>query len=364
MSIESTPPQEHFTREQLFGILNRIAFPLSHLPPNTLPAPTLETLQLLQTLLVITVPFETLSLRTTQSRAVDISLEGIYNRVVVQKRGGWCFSLNRLAYELLLGLGFRTQFTIARVCKPIHPDDPPRYSAKTHRVSIVRFLDEATGSDTKYLFDIGFGNTSQLPLQLKMGATVEFAGHIRRMSTRIHIEAKPEILGNDPLVMWCIEEYLPQDDKWSPCYSFTEQQFYENDCEVANFYTCHSPTSIFFKAFWCVRSTREGEFYILIENKFMIKNAHELVKKIDFQTEQDRLDVLEKYFDIKLTEDELKYHDSWIVPASRVVELDVAESAVVEPAAAAAAADAKPTVDSSVEASVDQVLERIQHTQI
>ncbi|KAF9119396.1 N-terminal acetyltransferase [Mortierella sp. 14UC] len=341
MSIETTPPQEHFTRDQLFGILNRIAYPLSNLPPNTLPPPTLETLQKLQTHLVTSIPFETLALRTTPQRAVDISLEGIYNRIVVQKRGGWCFSLNKLGYELLLGLGFRTQFTIARVCKPMKPDDPPRYSAKTHRVSIVRFLDETTGSDTKYLFDIGFGNSAQLPIQLKEGATIEFAGHIRRMSTRIHIQAQPEILGNPPFVMWCIEEYLPKEDTWIPWYSFSEQQFYENDCQVANFYTCFSPTSVFFKSFWCIRSTPEGEYYLLLDNKFMIKNAAGLVEKIEFEKEQDRLDVLKKYFDFVLTDEELKHHDSWIDPS------------VAEPAAAAA--DAKPTVDSSIEAAIDQL---------
>ncbi|KAF9282096.1 N-terminal acetyltransferase [Linnemannia elongata] len=330
MSIESTPPQEHFTREQIFGILNRIAFPLSHLPPNTLPEPTLATLQELQTRLVTTIPFETLALRTTVSRGVDISIEGIYDRVVVQKRGGWCFSLNRLAYELLLGLGFRTQFTIARVCKPLKPTDPIRFSAKTHRVSIVRFFDEATGSDTKYLFDIGFGNSAQLPLQLKEGATIEYGGHIRRMTTRTHIQAEPEILGNPPFVMWSIEEYLPADDTWTPWYAFSEQQFYENDCQVANFYTNYSPTSTFFKAFWCIRSTLEGEYYLLIDKKFLIKNAKGLVKQIDFLTEQDRLDVLKEYFDIVLTDEELKHHDSWIVPVEPVAEAVPAVDASVE----------------------------------
>ncbi|KAF9910493.1 N-terminal acetyltransferase [Linnemannia zychae] len=340
MSIETTPPQERFTRDQIFGILNRIAYPLSDLPPNTFPPPTLETLQKLQTHLVTTIPFETLSLRTTQSRAVDISLEGIYDRCVVQKRGGWCFSLNKLGYELLRGLGFRTQYTLARVCKPLKPEDPIHFSAKTHRVSIVRILDETTGTDIKYLFDIGFGNSAHLPLPLKEGATIEFGGHIRRMSTRVHNQAEPEILGNPPFVMWCIEEYLPTEDTWIPWYSFSEQQFYEEDCEVANFFTCFSPTSIFFKAFWCIRSTLEGDYYLMIDNKFLIKNAQGQVERIDFEKEQDRLDTLKKYFDIVLTNDELKYHDSWIVPT------------VAEPAAAA---DAKPTVDSSIESSIDQL---------
>ncbi|KAF8935240.1 N-terminal acetyltransferase [Haplosporangium gracile] len=338
MTIKSTPPQEHFTREQIFGILDRIAFPLSHLPPNTLPEPTLTTLQELQTRLVTTIPFETLALRTTASRGVDISLEGIYDRMIVQKRGGWCFSLNRLGHELLLGLGFRTQFTIGRVCKPLKPTDPPRYSAKTHRVSIVRFLDETTGSDTKYLFDIGFGNSAQLPIQLKEGATIEFGGHIRRMSTRTHIQAQPEILSNSPFVMWCIEEYLPADDKWIPWYAFSEQQFYENDCQVANFYTCYSPTSTFFKAFWCIRSTPEGDYYLLVDKRFMIKNAKGLVKQIDFLKEQDRLDALKEYFDIVLTDEELKHHDSWIVPVESVAEAVPAVDVSVESATSSAAA--------------------------
>ncbi|KAF9155812.1 N-terminal acetyltransferase [Linnemannia schmuckeri] len=338
MSIDSTPPQEHFTREQIFGILNRIAFPLSHLPPNTLPEPTLATLQELQTRFVTTIPFETLSLRTTASRGVDISLEGIYDRMIVQKRGGWCFSLNRLGYELLLGLGFRTQFTIGRVCKPLKPTDPLNYSAKTHRVSIVRFLDEATGSDTKYLFDIGFGNSSQLPIQLKEGATIEFKGHIRRMSTRTHNQAQPEILGNSPFVMWCFEEYLPAEDTWVPCYVFTEQQFYENDCQVANFYTCYSPASVFFKAFWCIRSTLEGDYYLLLEKRLIIKNAKGLVKQIDFLKEQDRLDALKEYFDIVLTDEELKHHDSWIVPVEPIAEAVPAVDASVESATSSAAA--------------------------
>ncbi|KAG0319977.1 N-terminal acetyltransferase [Linnemannia gamsii] len=358
MAPEATPqPQQHFTRAQIFGILNRVNFPLSHLPPDTFPAPTLATLQELQTRLVTTVPFETLALRTTASRAVDITLEGIYNRVVVQKRGGWCFSLNRLAYELLLGLGFRVQATIGRVCKPFKPTDPPRFSAKTHRVTIVRFLDEEAGTDTKYLFDIGFGNSAQLPIQLKEGATIEFGGHIRRMSTRTHIEERPEILGNPPFVMWCIEEYLPADNVWIPWYSFSEQQFYENDCELGNFYTCHSPTSVFIKTFWCIRSTPAGEYYLLLGEKFMIKNANGLVKQIEFLTEQDRLDALKEYFDIVLTDEELKYHDSWIIPVKPVAEAVPSVDASAEPNSSIDATF-DPNESTETSASIEAALEK------
>ncbi|KAF9925756.1 hypothetical protein FBU30_004498 [Linnemannia zychae] len=319
MSIP-TPIIERFSRAQLFGILNRISFPLSHLPPDTLPPPTLETLKELQIRFVTTVPFETLSLRTTASRIVDISLEGIYNRVVVQKRGGWCFSLNRLGFELLVELGFRAQTTIGRVCKPRNHDDPLHFTSKGHRISIVRFLDEVNGTDTKYLFDIGFGNSTQIPLELKAGAIVEFSGHKRRISTRTHIEETPDILGNPPFIMWCLDEYLSEYDTWVPCYVFSEQQFYEIDCASSNYYTSLSPESVFFKSFWCIRSTLEGNFIMIIQKSLIIKNAKGHIKKIKFHKEQDHLDALKEYFGIELTEDELRNHDSWIIEAASIAE--------------------------------------------
>ncbi|KAG0252103.1 N-terminal acetyltransferase [Mortierella polycephala] len=300
----SVGEQERFTREQIFGILRRIKYPLAN--PDVLPEPTLETLRELQCHCIASIPFETLSLRMTKSREVDISLQGIYDRIVNKHRGGWCFSLNRLAFELLRGLGYTVQFTLARVCKPQKYGDPISFSALTHRVSLVRFAE-----GPKYLFDIGFGNTSFYPLPLEEGAEVDFLGHKRRMAKTVHNLAQPELLGNPPEQLWCSEEYMGE-DKWVPCYAFTEQQFYEVDCEVGNFYTCFSPQSHFFDQFWCFQGTLDGHYNMIIGNEFKIRSATGTVKKIVFEKEQERLDVLEKYFGIVLTEDELKYHDQRI----------------------------------------------------
>ncbi|KAF9985271.1 N-terminal acetyltransferase [Mortierella antarctica] len=295
---------EHLTREQVFGVLRRIQFPLAQ--PDVFPEPTLETLRELQYRCVASIPFETLSLRLTEKREVDISLQGIYDRVVTNHRGGWCFSLNRLAFELLRSLGYTTQFTLARVCKPLNYGDPIVYTAKTHRVSLVRFED-----GSKYVFDIGFGNTPMRPLPLKEGAVVEYFGHKRRMVKTVHNLAQPELLGNPAMEMWCMEEYLG-DDKWTPCYAFTEQQFYEKDCELGNFHTCHSPHSIFFKAFWCVQGMLDGKVLLLMGNELKIRNATGTEKTIVFEKEQDRVDALAEYFGIVLTEEELKHHDQRI----------------------------------------------------
>ena len=81
---------EYYTEEQIFALLRRIKYPVKN--PNVLTKPTLDTLRELQYRCVTSVPFETLFLRTIKSRGVDITAQGVYDRVVNQRRGGWCFS--------------------------------------------------------------------------------------------------------------------------------------------------------------------------------------------------------------------------------------------------------------------------------
>lgn len=300
---------EHYTQEQIFAILRRINYPLEK--PDVLPEPTLETLRELEYRCVTSIPFETLSLRTTPARGVDISLEAIFDRVVNKRRGGWCFSLNKLAYELLRGIGFTVQFTLARVCKPLNYTDPIRYGGLTHRVSIVRFADES-----KYVFDIGFGATSFYPLKLEKGFQVEYFGHKRRINKVIHNKHEPEILENPPVELWRVEEYIGNDnegnERWTPCYAFNETQYYDPDCTVGNFYSNFSPLSPFIKSFWVMQATLDGTYLLLLGRDFKVRSSKGDIKKITIETEQQRLDILKDYYGIELTEEEWEYHDQKI----------------------------------------------------
>lgn len=300
---------EHYTHAQIFDILRRINYPLEK--PDVLPEPTLETLRELEYRCVTSIPFETLSLRTTPARGVDISLEAIFDRVVNKRRGGWCFSLNKLAYELLRAIGFTVQFTLARVCKPLHHTDPIRYGGLTHRVSIVRFADES-----KYVFDIGFGATSFYPLKLEEGFQVEFFGHKRRINRVIHNKHEPEILGNPTVEHWRVEEYLGNDDdgneKWTPCYAFNETQYYDPDCTVGNFYSNFAPLSPFLKSFWVMQATLDGTYLLLLGRDFKVRSSKGDIKKITIESEQQRLDILKEYYGIEFTEEEWEYHDQKI----------------------------------------------------
>ncbi|KFH62427.1 hypothetical protein MVEG_11636 [Podila verticillata NRRL 6337] len=258
---------ESYTEEQIFAILRRIKYSLKN--PNVLPELTLDTLRELQYRCVTSIPFETLSLRTTKSPGVDTTAQGVYDRVVNQRRGGWCFSLNRLATSSSGGLA---------------------------RLS----------NETRHAFDVGFGNTHFFTIELRDGAEIELFGHKRRIyRTLQHPEATPQILSHPAEPLWRMEEYMGLDEQGAE----NEQQYYEPDCVIANFYSAYSPSSPFIGLFRAVQATLDGKYYILLNTEFKIRSAKGTDSMEPTETEQQRQDILNKYFDIVLTEEEWLYHD-------------------------------------------------------
>ncbi|KAF8952662.1 N-terminal acetyltransferase [Haplosporangium bisporale] len=258
---------ESYTEEQIFAILRRIKYSLKN--PNVLPELTLDTLRELQYRCVTSIPFETLSLRTTKSPGVDTTAQGVYDRVVNQRRGG---------------------------CS-----DPVVAGGLTHRLSIVRFVDE-----TRHAFDVGFGNTHFFTIELRDGAEIELFGHKRRIyRTLQHPEATPQILSHPAEPLWRMEEYMGLDEQGAE----NEQQYYEPDCVIANFYSAYSPSSPFIGLFRAVQATLDGKYYILLNTELKIPSAKGTESMEPTETEQQRQDILNKYFDIVLTEEEWLYHD-------------------------------------------------------
>ncbi|GJJ74480.1 hypothetical protein EMPS_06838 [Entomortierella parvispora] len=299
-------PEEQLTQEQAFGILHKIKYPL--LDPEVLPEPTLDTLRELNFRCMTTFPFETLSLRATESRAVDLRLDAIYDRIVNKERGGWCFSLNKLAFSLLRSLGFRVQYTLGRVCKPMNYGDPIVYLGLTHRMSLVLLED-----GSKYVFDIGFATSSFYPLRLQEHFEVEYFGHKRRIQKAFHDEDKAHVLENPPEELWQVQEYMGEgedgQERWSPAYTFTEQQHYPVDCEIGNFWCCYSPNSPFYQSLWVIKGTADGCYNVLINRTFKVRSCKGTIENIAIKTEQQRQEILKKYFGIELTEEEWRHFD-------------------------------------------------------
>ncbi|MEZ4357843.1 MAG: arylamine N-acetyltransferase [Eubacteriales bacterium] len=92
------------------------------------------------------IPFETLDV-TDYRRPVSLLTKDMFNKIIIRKRGGYCFELNGLFVLLLQSLGFNAY---SCPCRMLMTDDPVPMPA-THRASIIKL-------DNELLFcDVGFG---------------------------------------------------------------------------------------------------------------------------------------------------------------------------------------------------------------
>jgi N-hydroxyarylamine O-acetyltransferase len=111
--------------------------------------PTAEVLSELQFSHLLSVPFENLSVR--RGETVQLAERWLFEKIVVRRRGGYCYELNGLFGALLMSLGFRVSRLAARV-GPTGID----FDHLALRVEL----------EEPWLADVGFGDSFLSPLRL------------------------------------------------------------------------------------------------------------------------------------------------------------------------------------------------------
>jgi N-hydroxyarylamine O-acetyltransferase len=120
--------------------------------------PTLKVLSELQMLHLLNVPFENLDIHNK----TRIDLTNLFDKIVTRRRGGFCYELNGLFYELLVQIGFTVKMVSARVY-----DGKGNYGAEfDHMTLIVEIKDE------RYLTDVGFGEFLFFPMKLELNTEI------------------------------------------------------------------------------------------------------------------------------------------------------------------------------------------------
>lgn len=109
---------------------------------------------------VLTVPFENLDIQ--YGIPIDLRIESLFNKVVNQRRGGFCFELNGLFYELLKGFGFNVRLISAQV----YSKDGQVGQPFDHAAIIV------TIEDDEFLVDVGYGEFSIEPLKIVLNEPI------------------------------------------------------------------------------------------------------------------------------------------------------------------------------------------------
>ena len=185
--------------------------------PETI-VPDSELLCKLQYAHCTAVPYENLDILRGKPLSLDIG--DLYEKVVVQHRGGFCFELNGLFAWLLSQLGYEVSEYAARYLRG-ERDIPMR----RHRVMIVR------ATDGTWLCDVGIGEVCpRWPIRMEEGL-------VQRQQDEAYRLVRDRFLG------WVLMD--EHEGQWRPFYSFTEEPQLPVDFIAPTFYCEKHPDSPF-----------------------------------------------------------------------------------------------------------------------
>ena len=159
---------------------------------DEVPRPTRETLDRLIYAHLTHVPYENLSY-CIEKRCPDLSIPALYDKIVVHRRGGYCFELNGLFYALLKELGYDVYPIACRMWLGLGQ------LPVGHRASIVTINGE------KYFADVGTSGMAGLcsvpyHMESKDGVSIGVNGHeheVHRMKD-----------GEDSVVISYVDSYF------------------------------------------------------------------------------------------------------------------------------------------------------------
>lgn len=197
---------------QLAGYLHRVGY-------SGAPAADLATLKALHAAHVGHIPFENIDVLLGHPGELDAA--SLYDKLVVRRRGGYCFEQNLLFKDMLEELGFAVRGLAARV-----RFGSTRLDARGHMLLLV----EAAGEP--WVADVGFGGTGLLE-PIPLIADREF--HFPLVSFRLTREAG----------LWVL--HAQQLGEWIELYAFSLEPQERIDYEVQHYYVSRHPNSLFVK---------------------------------------------------------------------------------------------------------------------
>ena len=231
--------------------------------------PTVGTLRELQLAHLLTVPFENLSVHWKQPIILDD--DSLFEKIVVRRRGGFCYELNGLFAGLLRSLGFNVEMLSAGVG---HEDGGfgPDFD---HMVLMVTL-------DKLWLADVGFGDSFLEPLLLESRSEqIQGLRSYKIVSDDIHMILKQR----------------EGDGEWKNQYRFTLQRHSYADYADMCRYHQTSPQSHFTQSRICSRATPNGRI-TLSDMRFITTLGTDRQERM-LSTEEEYATVLYGSFGIK-----------------------------------------------------------------
>lgn len=229
------------------------------------PAVTLNGLRELVRAQQRSIAFENLDPLLGES--VFLDPESLWQKMIVKKRGGYCFELNYLLAQAMDQFGFNYTPVLARVMM-----GKPEGGPKSHLLFLVRIDNE------EFVTDAGFGGPGLIePMELKLDNVEEQDG--------VRFKLVEPVSGE-----YILQRETP--DGWFNIFTFNREKVLPVDVEVANYFTSTMPKSPFRNQLMCAFQTPDGLISfqknslvtmapdMTIVNTMVIKNADELKKTL------------------------------------------------------------------------------------
>lgn len=241
---------------------------------------TLENLHSIQQKHVMMVTFENLDIHLPHKRSVDITPASIEKKILLDKRGGYCWEQNTLLFYMLNAFGFQ----VRRVgCQVLY-----RVPVGTVSIGISHMALLIDIENKNWMVDVAFGGMSATyPLDIDNEAEISsIYDPLRRIrkdnSVFIH------------------EANL--NDVWHSLYSFSINAFEHSDAVMWNHGTYSNPKGTCVVTLMLARVTHDARYTFMNEELNIWKHSRNMEEneKYIVSTPIELLSIFEKYFNIFL----------------------------------------------------------------
>lgn len=223
------------------------------------------------------IPFENLDVLLGRRIALDPA--SLLRKLVIERRGGYCFEQNGLLLAVLEELGFRVAPLSARV----RIDRPRSYiPPRTHMFVRVELGGES------WLTDVGVGALSLTQaIRLDTGEAQETPHEPRRI---VREEGR-------------LFHQVKLGDQWSDVCEFTLEEMPPIDRELGNWFTSAHPDSHFKNRLLVARAADDGRRFTLLNDQLKVRARDGHAEATTITTPAELLEVLAERFGLRFPDD-------------------------------------------------------------
>jgi len=219
--------------------------------PEARPDTSVETLRALQRSFLLAVPFENLDIHW--GRHIEFTAEAVFQKVVNDRRGGFCYELNSLFHDLLAALSFDVCFLAARMWRDGSPG-----TVMGHMILGVSIAGQT------WITDVGNGKSAREPLLID-GSNETLAEGISYRAART--ELGPAVLEGTP------------EGEWQIRFLFDPTPRRRDEFHAVCEWTQTSPESRFTQHRICTIATPNGRV-LLLDDKLTITEGDRVEERI------------------------------------------------------------------------------------